>query len=214
MPGVLGGCNHLARLQPTGMYFNRAGELIRNCSLIQFRALCSSLRCLCVAKRHAIIFIRTISYRDTSKTGETMRQRQRDSVNTIDILSENFNVASSLGNELFHQAVRSNDNNQPILVPPLRDIVARYQWRRFEVFEREEEDEEESLKTGCWRGQRNAYHRLQPHRPSDPYLWSPSGVGAVHTTYFTPGPSDTELTLFSASFPPPPPPFFPWENRS
>ena len=70
------------------------------------------------------------------------------------------------------------------------------------MFEREEEDEEETLKKGRWRGQRNAYHWLQPHRPSDPYLWSPSGVGAVHTTYFTPGPCDTELTLFSASFPP------------
>lgn len=29
------------------------------------------------------------------------------------------------------------------------------------------------------KGVRNAYHRLQPRRPSDPYLWPPSGVGAL-----------------------------------
>lgn len=63
-----------------------------------------------------------------------------------------------------------------------------------------------SKEGGSGGGRRNAYHWLQPHRPSDPYLWSPSGVGVVHTTYFTPGPRDTELTLLSvtssSSFPP------------
>lgn len=42
---------------------------------------------------------------------------------------------------------------------------------------------------------RNAYHRLQPRRPSDPYLWPPSDIAAVYSTHFTLRFHDTEFTL-------------------
>lgn len=72
------------------MHFNRAGELIRNCSLIQFQALCE-LRCLYVAKRHVIIFLRTVPYWETSKT-EELAGKCYKVTGITDVLSGNFRL--------------------------------------------------------------------------------------------------------------------------
>lgn len=65
-----------------------------------------------------------------------------------------------------------------------------------------------SKEGGSGGGRRNAYHWLQPHRPSDPYLWSPSGVGVAYTPPILP-PRASRYRTNSLYFRSPLPPLFP-----